>query len=132
MPSITYSFGERPDARTIVDLYRTAGLRRPIDDADRIARMYAGSTLVVTARDGARLIGILRGWTDGAFDGYICDLAVHPEFQQLGIGRELLRRCVSQSSSEVQWVLRASAMAATYYEHLGWQRIENGWYWPRD
>ena len=131
MPSITYSLAERPDARTIADLYRAAELRRPIDDVDRIARMYAGSPLVVTAWDGTRLVGIVRGWTDGAFDGYICDLAVHPEFQTRGIGRELLRLCVSQSSSQVRWVLRASVIAATYYEHLGWQRIENGWYWPR-
>ena len=131
MPSITYSLAKRPDARTIADLYRAAELRRPIDDVNRIARMYTSSPLVVTAWDGPRLVGIMRAWTDGAFDGYICDLAVHPEFQTRGIGRELLRRCVSQSSSEVQWVLRASVIAATYYEHLGWQRIENGWYWPR-
>jgi ribosomal protein S18 acetylase RimI-like enzyme len=132
MPSITYSFTERPDARTIAHLYRAAELRRPVDDADRIARMYAGSPIVVTAWEDTRLAGILRGWTDGAYDGYICDLAVHPEFQDRGIGRELLRQCASRSSSEVQWVLRASVIAATYYEHLGWQRIENGWYWPRD
>jgi ribosomal protein S18 acetylase RimI-like enzyme len=132
MPSITYSFADRPDARTIADLYRAAELGRPNDDAARIARMYAGSPLVVSAWNGARLVGILRGWTDGAFDGYICDLAVHPEFQDSGIGRELLRQCVSRSSSEVQWVLRASVIAATYYEHLGWRRIENGWYWARD
>jgi len=61
MPSITYSLTERPDAGPIADLYRAAELRRPIDDVNRIARMYAGSPIVVTAWDGARLVGIVRG-----------------------------------------------------------------------
>ena len=28
--------------------------------------------------------------------------------------------------------LRASKIAAQYYEHLGWQKIENGWFVPRE
>jgi ribosomal protein S18 acetylase RimI-like enzyme len=93
--------------------------------------MYEGSPLVVSAWDGDRLVGILRGWTDGAYDGYVCDLAVDPEYQRRGIGRALLNECVTRSP-EVQWVLRASLLAAEYYHRLGWQRIENGWCWPRD
>ena len=131
MPSITYHVSERPDAQSIAALYRVAQLRRPVDDVDRIARMYAGSPIVLSAWDGPRLVAILRGWTDGAFDGYVCDLAVDPEYQRQGVGRELLRRCVSHSP-EVQWVLRASLIAADYYAHLGWTRIENGWVSPRE
>ena len=40
--------------------------------------MYEGSNVVWTAWDGARQVGILRGWTDGAYDGYVCDLAIDP------------------------------------------------------
>jgi hypothetical protein len=32
----------------------------------------------------------------------------------------------------VQWVLRASKIAADYYQHIRWQKIENGWSWPRE
>lgn len=128
--AIRYAADERPDARRVAALYTAAQLRRPVEDADRIARTYAGSPVVLSAWDGPRLIGILRGWTDGAYDGYVCDLAVDPDYQKQGVGRELLRRCVSQSP-EVQWVLRASVIAADYYEHLGWTRIENGWVWTR-
>jgi ribosomal protein S18 acetylase RimI-like enzyme len=129
--SIRYTAEERPDARSIAALYAAAQLRRPVDDPDRIARTYAGSPIVLSAWDGPRLIGILRGWSDGAYDGYVCDLAVDPEYQKQGVGRELLHRCVSQSA-EVQWVLRASVIADDYYAHLGWTRIENGWVWTRD
>ena len=129
--SIRYTTDERPDARSIAALYAAARLHRPVDDLDRIARTYAGSPIVLSAWDGPRLIGILRGWSDGAYDGYVCDLAVDPEYQNRGVGRELLHRCVSQSV-EVQWVLRASVIATDYYAHLGWARIENGWVWTRE
>jgi ribosomal protein S18 acetylase RimI-like enzyme len=131
MPSIAYSTDERPAVQRIVELYRAAQLRRPVDDPERIARTYEGSPIVLSAWDAARLVGILRGWTDGAFDGYVCDLAVDPEYQNQGVGRELLRLCVAQSP-HVQWVLRASVIAADYYAHLGWVRIENGWFWGRE
>jgi len=102
-----------------------------VTDLERIRRMYEGSNVVVTAWEGERLVGILRGWTDGAYDGYVCDLAVHPLFQKHGIGRALLQRAHA-NNPDVQWVLRASVIARDYYAHLGWQQIENGWYWPRE
>jgi ribosomal protein S18 acetylase RimI-like enzyme len=129
--AIRYAADERPDGPSIAALYTAAQLRRPVDDPDRIARTYAGSPIVLSAWDGPRLIGILRAWSDGAYDGYVCDLAVDPEYQNQGVGRELLHRCVSQSGA-VQWVLRASVVAAQYYDHLGWTRIENGWVWSRE
>jgi GNAT superfamily N-acetyltransferase len=129
MPSITYRSDARPLAPAIAALYDAAELRRPTRDLDRISRMYEGSPLVLTAWDGEHLAGILRGWTDGAYDGYVCDLAVHPDYQKQGVGRELLERC-SAPWPDVQWVLRASVIAADYYGHVGWLKIENGWYWP--
>src|SRR5438067_13020596 len=101
---ISYRNDITPDAQLIADLYRAAPLIRPVDDVDRIRRMYEGSNLVITAWDGDRLVGILRGWLDGAFDGYVCDLAVHPDFQNHGVGAKLLE-ISRQAHPEVQWVL---------------------------
>ncbi len=131
MPVIEYREGFVPPIDAICSLYRASPLNRPIADPPRIARMYAASNIVHSAWDGERLAGILRGWTDGGFDGYVCDLAVAPEYQKLGIGKELLRRCV-ESNRQVQFVLRASQIARDYYKHVGWQAIENGWYVPRE
>ena len=128
---ITYRTDVRPDAQVVADLYRISPLRRPVDDVQRIARMYDGSNVVVTAWSGDQLVGILRGWTDNAFDGYICDLAVHPDFQKRGIGVRLLDRA-REGKPEVQWILTASTIAKEYYSHLGWIKIENGWKIPRD
>ncbi len=128
---ITYRSDFNPETAHIVELYRAAVLNRPIADLERLRRMYEESNLVLTAWAGEKLIGILRGWTDGAFDGYICDLAVHPDYQNHGIGRELLE-LARLTSPQVQFVLRASKIAVDYYQHIGWQKIENGWFWPRE
>src|SRR5215471_575201 len=125
---IAYRDDVRPTIAQISDPYRAAPLFRPVDDLARMERMYAGSNVVWTAWDGQRLVGILRGWTDDAYDGYICDLAIHPDYQKSGIGRELLQY-VLHRSPEIQWILRASKIATDYYAHLGWQKIENGWCW---
>ncbi len=128
---ITYRTDIVPGMDAITALYRAAPLNRPVDDTERMRRMYAGANLVLTAWHGERLVGIMRGWTDDARDGYICDLAIDPEYQKQGVGRELLER-TRATNPQVQFILRASAIAADYYGYVGWQKIENGWYWPRE
>jgi GNAT superfamily N-acetyltransferase len=123
---ISYHHGRRPDVHAIAVLYACAPLRRPVDDLARLEQMYAGSNVVITAYEDERLVGILRGWTDGAYDGYICDLAIHPDYQKSGIGRELLNRATARNPGAT-WILIASPLAEKYYEHVGWTALSNGW-----
>jgi hypothetical protein len=59
--NITYSSEARPDAAVIAEIYRQSPLYRPVDDVERIARMYSGSNVVLSGWDGETLVGILRG-----------------------------------------------------------------------
>ena len=90
-------------------------------------RMFEGSNVVLTAWDGDRLVGVLRGVTDGAYTTYVCDLAVHPDYQ---LGHELLERVVSTYPASGV-VLQAARIASDYYSYIGWQKVENGWQHPR-
>lgn len=123
---LTYRLDRIPPVEAIRALYAAAPLRRPIHDPERIRRMFEGSNVVISAYDGDRLVGLLRGWTDFVWDGYICDLAVHPAYQKEGVGRELLDLAVDLDEG-IQWVLQAAPMARDYYAHVGWAKIENGW-----
>ncbi|GAC1522974.1 MAG: GNAT family N-acetyltransferase [Chloroflexota bacterium] len=127
---IMYRNDQRPAIDAIAALYKKSFLQRPIEDLPRLQRMYDHSPLVLTAWDGDRLVGILRGWSDEGFVGYIADLAVDPAYQRSGIGKRL-RDLAIETSAEVQFALRAADAAAHYYDHVGWTKIENGWYWPR-
>lgn len=127
---LTYHLDRRPDVEAIRALYASAPLRRPIQDAETIRRMFEAANVVVSAYEGERMVGLLRGWTDFVFDGYVCDLAIHPAYQNGGVGRRLLDLAQSLGSG-IQWVLLASPIARDYYAHLGWERLENGWKLPR-
>ena len=128
---ITYRSDIKPTAAMISELYRAALLNRPVESLERIQRMYEGSNLILSAWHGDKLVGILRGWTDGAYDGYVSDLAVDPDYQKSGIGKVLLDQARSTAGCEVQFILRASKIAVEYYEHIGWQKVENGWFCAR-
>jgi GNAT superfamily N-acetyltransferase len=115
-----------PDLQAIRALYAAAPLRRPIGDEARLGAMFEHANVVVSAWDGERLVGLLRGLTDRTYDGYVCDLAVHPGWQRRGIGRGLLE-AAARPFPGVQWVLLASPMAKDYYGHLGWEGLGNAW-----
>ena len=135
MPNTTEKISYRndicPDVKLIAELYSKAPLFRPIQDLSRLKTMFENSNIIFTAWDREKLVGILRGWTDGAFHGYICDLAVHPDYQKLGIGKELLNKA-SSLNRNVELILRSSKIASEYYKYIGWQKVENGWFVPRE
>jgi GNAT superfamily N-acetyltransferase len=128
---LSFHLDRRPDVEAIRALYAAAPLRRPIHEQDRIRKMFESSNVVISAYEGDRLVGLLRGWTDFVYDGYVCDLAIHPAFQKAGVGRRLLE--LAQGLGEgIQWVLLASPLARDYYAHLGWGRLENAWKLSRE
>ncbi|HJV23451.1 MAG TPA: GNAT family N-acetyltransferase [Holophagaceae bacterium] len=115
-----------PPLDAIRALYAASPLRRPIDDPARLQMMFDHANVVHSAWEGDRLVGLLRGWTDGAFDGYVCDLAVHPDYQKAGVGKALMAPLFPEFPL-VRWVLLASPLAEGYYGHVGWKPLENAW-----
>jgi len=128
--TVTFHLDRRPAVEAIRALYAAAPLRRPIHDPERIRRMFEGSNVVITAYAGDRLVGLLRGWTDFVYDGYVCDLAIHPAFQKTGTGRRLLDLAKGLGEG-IQWVLLASPIAKDYYAHVGWEHLPNAWRFSR-
>lgn len=127
---ITFRHDVRPDLEAIRILYAAAPLRRPIGDLERLRKMFDHANVVITAWEGEKLVGLLRGWTDYAFDGYVCDLAIHPGYQKHGIGRRLLDEAAGLGP-DIHWILLASPIAKDYYGHLGWKLLPNAWDLPR-
>ncbi len=128
---IEYTTGRIPDTCEIVELYRAAGLPRPVDDPHRIAAMYSASNIVVTARLDGRLVGISRAIGDHVWCCYLADLAVDPSLQRSGIGRKLvdLTRAAAGEGSMV--LLLSVPDAMDYYPKIGMDNVENGFIFPR-
>ncbi|TWT94488.1 GNAT family N-acetyltransferase [Stieleria varia] len=120
-------------AAEFIDVLRRSTLdqRRPIDDAQRIAKMLAGADLIVTARDADKLlVGVARAITDFAYCTYLSDLAVDVAHQGHGIGRELVHLTHEHAGLNTRLILLAAPAAMTYYPHIGMQRHESCWMIP--
>lgn len=78
---------------------------------------FQNSSHVVTAWDGERLVGCVRVLSDEHFRSVILDLAVLPEYQRQGIGRELVRRCRERYPS-TEWLVQTDE-ARGFYEKIG-------------
>ena len=59
---------------------------------ERLVRAIRQSATVITAWDDGRLVGLVNALDDGELTAYIHYLLVHPDYQNQGIGRELLSR----------------------------------------
>ena len=57
--AITYD-QRRPEIDDIIAIYQSSGIKRPVQDADRIREMYRHANLVITAWDGEKPVGIAR------------------------------------------------------------------------
>jgi predicted N-acetyltransferase YhbS len=125
---IAYRVGNKLDLDQVIDLYRasTLGERRPVDDRQRMETMLANANLVVTAWDGALLVGISRALTDFAYATYLSDLAVRVSHQGRGIGKELMR-ITQREGRTARVILLAAPKAATYYPHAGFTQHPSAW-----
>jgi len=122
---VTYRVGEALDAAEVAALLDDSGIRRPTKDLARIAAMLAHANLVISARQGERLIGVARALTDFSYCCYLSDLAVAREFQRAGVGRELVRRVREQIGPQSMLLLLSAPEAMEYYPRLGFERVEN-------
>ncbi len=89
--------------------------------------MIEHANLVLTAWDGARLVGIARALTDFRYCCYLSDLAVREEYRRQGIGAELVRRLRRKLGEEVMMLLLSAPEAMGYYPKIGFEKAENAW-----
>ena len=121
-----YKVGTIPDVEQITSLYESSGINRPIADKTRIRNMYAQSNLVVTAWDGASLVGIARSLTDSCYACYLSDLAVEKAYQGKGVGKKLVEITLEAIGDQTSLILLSAPSATEYYPKLGFERVENG------
>jgi ribosomal protein S18 acetylase RimI-like enzyme len=125
--SIAYRVNVPLNPEAVAAVLRGSGIRRPVDDVDRIRRMVEQANLIVTAWDGERLVGIARALTDFSYCCYLSDLAVDAAYQRQGIGKELVRRVREEIGAESMLLLLAAPEAMGYYPKLGFEEVANAW-----
>ena len=128
---ITYKVNSKVEAHQFADLIKSSGLRRPVEDLNRLKKMLDNANLIVSAWDGERLIGIARALTDYCYCCYVSDLAVDREYQKQGIGQELITEVQKLVGDESMLLVIASPESMEYYPKIGFTKIDNAFLIPR-
>lgn len=95
---ITLQTGSEIPFDQLVDLYNAVGWLAYTNDEQRpkLQQALQNSTHVVTAWDGAQLIGLARCLSDEVAVCYLQDILVHPAYQRKGVGRKLMEHCLAR------------------------------------
>lgn len=122
---ISYEVEKNLSLEEFIDVLQDSGLgkRRPMDNPSHLARMIAGSNLIVTAREEGRLVGLLRGLSDYCYRCFIADLAVAKAYQRKGIGRDILQ-FTRDLAPEARLILFAAEDAEAFYQKMGFKTHE--------
>ena len=132
---MTIAYAREPDLSAAefrdVLIASTLGERRPVSDLARLERMLRQADIIVTARDGSRLVGVSRAISDFAYCYYLSDLAVDAAYQRRGIGKALIDETRAAAGEGATLILVAAPAAQAYYPKIGMTPIASGWMIPR-
>ena len=104
------------------ELYRIA----PLNDKkpNELKFAYSNSLYKCFVLEGGMLVGAGRVVGDGIDIAYLCDIAVHPEFQGRGIGREIALKLMALSAGHKKMILYANPGVEPLYQKLGFRRMK--------
>jgi GNAT superfamily N-acetyltransferase len=130
---IEYRKVDALNAESFIAVLISSGLaeRRPVTDRERIARMLAGSNLIIVAYDGDTLVGVARSVTDFAYCCYLSDLAVDRAYQGRGIGKRLIAETRRAAGQETMCLLISAPDSVSFYESIQMPRQTRAFMFPR-
>jgi ribosomal protein S18 acetylase RimI-like enzyme len=105
----------------LVELYRIAPLGNKEPHDLRVA--FTNSRYKVFLFDGGKLIGAGRALADGVDCAYLCDVAIHPDYQGQGLGRALVLQLRRLVEGHRKVLLYAAAGKEGFYRGLGFSPL---------
>ncbi|AEG01585.1 GNAT family N-acetyltransferase [Methylomonas methanica] len=112
---------ENTDWQELSELYRVAPLgdKKP----DDLQTSFSNSRYICFVFDAGKLVAAGRALADGVDCSYICDVAVLPDYQGLGIGKAIVGKLIEFSKGHRKIILYASAGNEAFYRRLDFRRM---------
>ena len=112
---------ENMDWSELSHLYLIAplGQKSPAD----LQKSFSNSMFKCFVYEAGKLVAAGRALADGVDCSYICDVAVHPEYQGQGLGRQVVMKLVEFSRDHRKIILYAAVGKEPFYLKLGFKRM---------
>ena len=93
---------------------------------EKIVRGLKGSSVVISAWEEDKLVGLVRALDDGETVGFIHYLLVNPEYQGLHIGNELMTRLMKKYENLLYIkVMPSDPATIPFYQKFGFEIYDN-------
>lgn len=122
----TVTYDEKlPDKNKYWDLFKTTGWNKEYNfSIQDLADAIKNSWYSISIYSSDNLIGFGRVIADGVHHALIVDLIIHPDYQEKGLGSELLERlvnkCKDNNIRDIQ--LFAAKDKYAFYEKFGFEK----------
>jgi ribosomal protein S18 acetylase RimI-like enzyme len=107
--------------KELSELYKLAplGNKRPED----LEKAFSNSMFKCFVFKSNKLVGVGRALADGIDCSYICDVAILPDYQNMGIGKEIVTRLIEFSKGHNKIILYSNPGKEGFYHRLGFQHM---------
>ncbi|MES9695862.1 GNAT family N-acetyltransferase [Bacillus sp. JJ927] len=125
--SICYTSEHPTDFNRLLALYKSLGWNSLKLTVNELEQMCKQSWYVIYAFKEQQLIGMGRVISDGVITGVICGVSVLPEYQSIGIGKEIVERLIQHcEQNKVIPQLMCVEKLQSYYESIGFEAFSIG------
>lgn len=109
------------DWQDLSEMYRLAPLGNK--SADWLKTAFSNSMFKCFAYADGTVVAAGRAVADGVDCSYICDIAVHPDHQGTGLGKQVIQRLVDRSRGHRKILLYAVPGKEPLYRRFGFRRM---------
>ncbi|GLV65869.1 N-acetyltransferase [Bacillus mycoides] len=125
--SIRYTSEHPTDFNGLLVLYESLGWNSLKLTVNELEQMCKQSWYAIYVFKEQQLIGMGRVISDGVITGVICGVCVLPEYQSIGIGKEIVERLIQHcEQNKVIPQLMCVDKLQSYYEAIGFQAFSIG------
>jgi len=97
----------------------------PLGDkpSEMLKTAFTNSRCTYFVYDNDKLIGVGRALADGVDSAYLCDIAIHPDYQGLGIGKAITQKLLDGVEGYSKIILFANVGKDGFYAKLGFEKM---------
>ncbi len=109
----------------VLPLYQAVGWTNYTNQPQMLAQALSHSLATYLARDGEKIVGLVRLIGDGFSSVFVQDLIVLPSYQRQGIGSNLMKEALAdyKDAYQIQLATEQTEKNLGFYRSLGFETL---------
>ena len=109
----------------VLPLYQAVGWTNYTNQPQMLAQALSHSLATYLARDGEKIVGLVRLVGDGFSSVFVQDLIVLPSYQRQGIGSNLMKEALAdyKDAYQIQLATEQTEKNLGFYRSLGFETL---------